>query len=242
MIRVYRFQRIPYILLAFLTPKIFYLEFARQRIISEELHFIRAHKTSNLKFHFTLGPFTSKNKSCVAILDSYVCQLPFLLGPKVRYNPLNTISNRNKRKTNESLEHEGMEGLERIANKEEVLEGWSFVGLISQTPRGIGESLTKVVQTPAQGTSLHKRTTSDLEAMDVDDPGSLKRIKLAKGKEIEGQVKANIDSSMKVIYINEDQPLTEFTGALIENEKINEPAGDPMGKKEQEEKAGIPPI
>ena len=72
----------------------------------------------------------------------------------------------------------------------------------------------------------------------MDEPGSLKRIRLAKGKEIEGQEKANNDIGMKIIYIDEYQPLTEFTGALIENE----PTGESMDQKRQEEKVFIPPI
>jgi len=66
------------------------------------------------------------------------------------------------------------------------VEGQSIVGLISEAPRNIGESPAEFVQTSVKGTSLHKRTTSYLGAMDVDELVSLKRIRLAKGKEIEG--------------------------------------------------------
>jgi len=72
-IRVYGFCGLHFTLLTFLTPRIFYLEFSRQGIAVEELHFTRAHKTSNLKFPFTLGPFTFKVKYCLAILDVYMC-------------------------------------------------------------------------------------------------------------------------------------------------------------------------
>ena len=78
-IRIYCFQGFPYVLLACLTPRVFYLEFARQRIAAEELHFGRTHKTSNLKFPFTLGPFTFKSKSCITTVESYMCQFQFLL-------------------------------------------------------------------------------------------------------------------------------------------------------------------
>jgi len=92
------------------------------------------------------------------MLDSYMCQFQFLLAPKVRYDPLNVISNKKKRKTNEALEHEGLEGLEHIANKEEVLEVQSTVGLIYETPRSAGESPSQIVQTPIKHKMLHKRT------------------------------------------------------------------------------------
>jgi len=62
---VYGYQEGPYLLLIFLTPGIFALEFIRQRIISETEHFLKAHKASNLKFPFMVGPFVVKNKSCL---------------------------------------------------------------------------------------------------------------------------------------------------------------------------------
>jgi hypothetical protein len=47
---VYGYQEGPYLLPVFLTPRVFALEFIRQRIISETEHFLKAHKASNLKF------------------------------------------------------------------------------------------------------------------------------------------------------------------------------------------------
>jgi hypothetical protein len=61
---VYGYQEVPYLLPVFQMPRIFALEFIRQRIISETEHFLKAHKASNLKFPFMVGPFVVKNKSC----------------------------------------------------------------------------------------------------------------------------------------------------------------------------------
>ena len=49
-IRLYGFVHPPYILLAFLTPKIFCLELIRQKIMVEEEHFLSFKKCSNLVF------------------------------------------------------------------------------------------------------------------------------------------------------------------------------------------------
>ena len=62
---VYGCQEGPHLLPVFLTPRIFALEFIRQRIISETEHFLKAHKASNLKFSFVVGPFVVKSKSCL---------------------------------------------------------------------------------------------------------------------------------------------------------------------------------
>jgi len=63
MIWVYGYQEGPYLLPVFLNPRIFSLEFIRQRIISETEHFLKAHKASNLKFPFMVGPFVVNNRS-----------------------------------------------------------------------------------------------------------------------------------------------------------------------------------
>lgn len=58
-------------------------------------------------------------------------QFEFLLAPMVRYDPHDVIFKRKKRKTSDAREHNGLEGLEEIANEEEALEGQSSIGLIS---------------------------------------------------------------------------------------------------------------
>jgi hypothetical protein len=62
---VYVYHEGPHLLPIFLTPRVFSLEFIRQRIISKTKHFLKAHKDSNLKFPFAVGPFVVKNKSCL---------------------------------------------------------------------------------------------------------------------------------------------------------------------------------
>jgi hypothetical protein len=65
MIWVYGCQEGPHLLPFFLTPRIFALEFIRQRIISKTEYFLKAHKASNMKFSFVVGPFVVKSKSCL---------------------------------------------------------------------------------------------------------------------------------------------------------------------------------
>jgi hypothetical protein len=60
---VYGYQEAPYLILVFLTPRVFSLEFIRQRIISEIEHFLKMHKASNLQFPFIIGPFVVNTRS-----------------------------------------------------------------------------------------------------------------------------------------------------------------------------------
>ena len=56
-LRVYGFTGEPYRLLDFLTPRIFTLEFMRQRLCAEVEHFGAFKKSSNVKFPLKVGPF-----------------------------------------------------------------------------------------------------------------------------------------------------------------------------------------
>jgi hypothetical protein len=60
---VYGFHESPYLLPIFLTPRVFALEFIRQRIISKTENFLKLHKASNLNFPFIIGPFIFKTRS-----------------------------------------------------------------------------------------------------------------------------------------------------------------------------------
>jgi len=91
---VYGCQEGPHLLPVFLTPNIFGLEFIRQRIISETEHFLKAHKTSNLKFLFMVGPFVVKRKSCLPQIQSKLNEFGFTQLQGRIYDPHQVISKR----------------------------------------------------------------------------------------------------------------------------------------------------
>ena len=67
-LRVYGIIGEPYRLPVFLTPRIFALDFMRQRLCVEEEHFGAFKKSSNVKFPLKVGPFIFKNKSALLII------------------------------------------------------------------------------------------------------------------------------------------------------------------------------
>ena len=67
-IRVYGFTGEPYRLPALLTPRIFALEFMRQRLYAEEEHFRAFKKSSDVKLTLKVGPFIFKNKSALLVI------------------------------------------------------------------------------------------------------------------------------------------------------------------------------
>jgi hypothetical protein len=75
---VYGCHEFPYIFPIFLTPKVFSLEFIRQRIISETEHFLKLHKASNLKFPLIIGSFIVKTRSCLYQIQENLKEFDFL--------------------------------------------------------------------------------------------------------------------------------------------------------------------
>ena len=67
-IRVYGFTHEPYILPAFLTPRIFALELIRHNLIVENEHFINFRKASEIKFPWVVGPFIIKIKAAFPVI------------------------------------------------------------------------------------------------------------------------------------------------------------------------------
>lgn len=94
MIWVYGFHESPYLLPIFLNPRIFSLEFIRQRIISEIESFIKLHKASNIKFPFVIGPFVVKSRSCLSQVKAKLKDFGFSEIQGRKYDPHQIISKR----------------------------------------------------------------------------------------------------------------------------------------------------
>ena len=89
---MYGFTGEPYRLPIFLTPRIFALEFMRQRLYAEEEHFEAFKKYSNVKFPLKVGPFIFKNKSALLVIEKLLEVMDFQKEKKVNYDPHHIIS------------------------------------------------------------------------------------------------------------------------------------------------------
>jgi hypothetical protein len=122
MIWVYRCQEVPHLLLVILTPRIFALEFIRQRVILETEHFLKSHKASNLKFPFMVGPFVVKRNSCLTQIQSKLNEFGFTQLQGRRYDPHQIISKRILASQQGPYEHAHVEELDKLANLETCIE------------------------------------------------------------------------------------------------------------------------
>ena len=86
-IRLYGFPGYPFLLHAFLTNRIFSLEFARQRIHIEKSHFLNIKKGCNISFHYTIGPFVVKSSKTMQILTYILETMKLQRTKRINYDP-----------------------------------------------------------------------------------------------------------------------------------------------------------
>jgi len=74
-IRIYGCELPPYKLLMYLPMKLFALEYYRQMINSDEVHFVRAKKKAQLRIKDQLGPFICNNREAKKEADEILQRL-----------------------------------------------------------------------------------------------------------------------------------------------------------------------
>jgi hypothetical protein len=115
---VYGCHESPYLLPILLTPRIFSLEFIRQRITSETQHFLKLHRASNLKFLFVIGPFIVKSRSCLSQVQAKLAEFGFAQLHGRRYDSHQIIFKRRQMNKSAPYEHEYVEGFDKLDNLE----------------------------------------------------------------------------------------------------------------------------
>ena len=100
------FSHEPYILPAFLTPRIFALEFIRYKLIVENEHFINFRKYLEVKFPWVVGPFIIKSKDTVPVIESFLKDMGFQITTTVNDDPHHIISIRKQVNKNKPFEHQ----------------------------------------------------------------------------------------------------------------------------------------
>ena len=86
-IRLYGFIHPPHILPAFLTPRIFFLELIRQKLMVEEEHFLNFKNNSNLVFPWKLGPYTVRNRATLTLVSNLLRGMEFPQDQAINSDP-----------------------------------------------------------------------------------------------------------------------------------------------------------
>ena len=106
----------PMFYLLLLPPRIFALEFIKNKLIVENEHFINFKKSLEIKFPWVVGPFIIKSKFVLTIVERLLKEMKFQTVAVVNYDPHHVISVRREVNKNKPFEHQEVEGLAESAN------------------------------------------------------------------------------------------------------------------------------
>ena len=76
-IRLYGFTHPPYMFPAFLTPRVFSMEFIRKKLIVEMKHSLKFKKSTKVKYPRVVGPFTIKTKTALPMIENLLKDMCF---------------------------------------------------------------------------------------------------------------------------------------------------------------------
>ena len=119
-IRLYGFTGNPFLLPAFLTNRIFSLEFARQIIHIEKEHFLNVKKGWNISFHYTIGPFVIKTSQSGQLLTYILDTMKFHRTKKINYDPEGIMASRKKAVVPHAFIHQEVAILSERSNSEVI--------------------------------------------------------------------------------------------------------------------------
>lgn len=121
-IRVYGFSQAPYELPAFLTPRIFTMEFVRQKLTVECEHFLDDKKASGINFPWTVGSIMVKSRASLSSLQQIMKDMGFPSKAAVNYDPHHILSERRKTTNRKGYEHFELAGMAETENLLEYIE------------------------------------------------------------------------------------------------------------------------
>jgi hypothetical protein len=91
-IRVYGIELQPFLLPRFLTPRIFSLEFIRQRLNFDYVHFVSRKYKSSFKLKKEVGPFVVNTRTTLQVTENLLQDMGFQQGKIWIYDPHSIIS------------------------------------------------------------------------------------------------------------------------------------------------------
>jgi predicted metal-dependent hydrolase len=213
---VYGYQEGPYLLPVFLTPRVFSLEFIRQRIISETKHFLKMHKASNLKFPFIIGPFVVKTRSCLPQIQAKLSEFGFTQLQGRKYDPHQVISKRRLMSRQGPYEHEHVEGFDKLENLEtcadmEVILQPDQTQQVESAPQQIQTQKTSPRLTiKAPKMSVYNKRSSSEALGTSSQQNVLKKMK--------------ITPSSQIVDLEEEEPKEKMSMEMVERRTKNEEA------------------
>jgi hypothetical protein len=174
-IRVYGCELPPYKLPKYLPMRIFALEYIRQMINSDEIHFVAAKKKSQFRIKTQIGPFICNNRAAGEEADILLRQMKFPLRFTWSYDPFGIISElRTKQKTTPYV-HTQRPEIEKYMNQAEWEE--NTLQEEEEQPMSMTTSQTITPQRKAEKISRNEDSPSVTEVSTDDFQVYRKRTK-----------------------------------------------------------------
>jgi hypothetical protein len=115
---IYGCQLCPFLLPVFLTPQIFSLEYVRQRLNSNEIHFVSNKYKASFKLKKEVGPFIVNTRSTLQVTTKFLSTLGFQQGEPWNYDPHGIISSKRISHGQAPYQHQQKTELELLENQD----------------------------------------------------------------------------------------------------------------------------
>jgi len=140
-IRVYGCELAPYKLPKYLPVRIFALEYIRQIINSDDIHFVSLKKKQQLRIKGQIGSFICNNHGAREEADRMLREMKFFMSFPWHYDPCGIISKMRVKNKNIRYVHEASPEVEKFANQT-VWEPNTLVEVEQQDPSATVSQMT----------------------------------------------------------------------------------------------------
>jgi hypothetical protein len=130
-IRVYGCELAPYKLPRYIPVRIFALEYIRQIMNSDDIHFVSLKKKQQLRIKGQIGSFICNSRGAGDEADRMLREMKFLTSFTWHYDPCGIISEMRVKNKNVPYAHEPKPEIERFANQTE----WEPIHLVDVEPQ-----------------------------------------------------------------------------------------------------------
>jgi hypothetical protein len=191
-IRVYGCELPPYRFPKYLPVRIFSLEYIRQMVNSDDIHFVAAKKKQQLRIKTQIGPFICNNRSTGEEADNLLKQMRFTQSSTWAYDPFGVISELRVKQRSTPYAHTQKPEVEKYMNQTE----WQENTLLEteEQPAPVIASHTNTPQKKAEKRSRKEVSPSVTEVSAEDFQVYRKRAKTSHAPDLlkEGEMQSTI--------------------------------------------------
>jgi hypothetical protein len=179
----------------FLTIRIFALEYIRQRLNFDYIHFSSKKQKVTFKLKKEVGPFIVNTRATFQVAEKLLQEMGFQQGEVWTYDPHLIITNKRTKMGTIPYGHHSKPQLEPLENQ----DSWEDVQRILQIQiqDSVHPSHSLVIETPQQHEKINKRTYSKYSPIvsELEEGKSNKKKKIEEQPEVKSQTTQSVSES-----------------------------------------------